>query len=172
MNRRGVCLLGCQFHLPLNASHAEFFRLHLEHSTITIESVEFLFQDLFVGLFLFLQRLNLQQPPADDRLGSTACVDKMLDAFLVLLKVALVVDIKLLGHFLALATVIRRKHTVARHQSTAQVILPEGGDIVLQQIQLRQIRVGDKVQVAFNADFVGLHPVELILESLTAIFCH
>ncbi len=118
----------------------------------------------WIGLFLFLQRLNLQQPPADDRLGRTACVDEMLDAFLVLFDVALVVDIKFLGHFLALASVVHHKHTVAHYQPTAQVVLADGGNIVLQQIQLRQIRVGDKVQVAFNADFVGLHSVELILD--------
>lgn len=94
-------------------------------------------------------------------LRSAACVDKVLNTFLVLLHVSLVVDVKFFGHFLALASVIHHKHTVAHHQAAAQVVLADGGDVVLQQIQLRQVWGGDKVQVAFNTDFVRLHPVEL-----------
>ena len=145
LNRRGFYALGRQFHLTLKAPYTEFFRLHLQHGVITVESIELLFQNLFVGLFLLLQRLDLQQPPADDRLRSAACVDKVLNAFLVLLHVALVVDVKFLGHFLALAFVIHHIHTVAHHQAAAKIVLPEGVDIVFQQIQLRQIGGGNKL---------------------------
>ena len=90
-------------------------------------------------------------------------INEMLNTLFVLFDIALVVDIKLLRHFLTLAIIIHHKHTIAHHQTTTKVILADGVDIIFQHIQLLQIRIGDKIQVAVNADFVRLQPVELIL---------
>ena len=101
--------------LTLQISYTEFLRLHLKYGIVFVEIIKMPLQDLFVGLFLLLQRFDLQQPTTDDCLGRAACIDEMLDAFLVLLNIALVVDIKFLGHFLTLAFIVRDKHGITHH---------------------------------------------------------
>ena len=73
--------------------------MHLQHGIITVESIELLFQNLFVGVFLFLKRLELQQPSTDNRRRGAAVINEMLNTLFVLFDIALVVDIRLCNLF-------------------------------------------------------------------------
>ena len=48
--------------LTLQISYTEFLRLHLKYGIVFVEIIKMPLQDLFVGLFLLLQRFDLQQP--------------------------------------------------------------------------------------------------------------
>ena len=52
--------------------------MHLQHGIITVESIELLFQNLFVGVFLFLKRLELQQPSTDNRRRGAAVINEII----------------------------------------------------------------------------------------------
>ena len=108
------------------------------------------------------EALDLLNPSADHNIRVTAVVDKMLDALLIKFDIPFVVGIKFIRHLLALPFIVHHKHAVAHNKAVVQIVPADGFDIVLQNVEQRAGKVRDEIQVAENADFVGLHPIELI----------
>ena len=89
----------------------------------------------------------------------------MLYAVLVELNILLVVGIEFVGHLLTLTLIVNHKHTVAHNRSNIEIMLTDSGDIILQKVQKWEKLLGNKEEIAVNADFVSLHTRENIVNN-------